>query len=321
MMMRPKISVILCTYNRPKMLQRMMKCIFDQKFKDFELLLIDNGSKDETPRLCKEYEKQDGRVRLYILPENVGPAGGKNFGLQKAEAEYICFVDDDDYCEPDYLSLFYDLITKYDADIAVSGCADEYDSGDGSGVRIVPKFDYKEIYVFDKIQGVSEFLKREKFNAAPPTKIFRKKLFDGISFIPREKGPDDIHVIYKLFVEAEKIVVCGKPTYRFHKHEDNITSYITKDMITADILDEYLFMQKERVEYISKRIPQLAAQVRYAAYSYMISHVDKICTGRGIGCDKQLEEMKRILYQNREEFLASPWITPRERDLMAKYVL
>lgn len=312
-MKRPLISVALSTYNRANMLPRMLECILRQDFPDFELLLINNGSVDNTEMICQKYKNQDNRIRIFTLQENLGPAGAKNVALQKATGDFICFVDDDDYCESNYLSLLYNSVKKYNADIAVTGCVDEYDD------KIIPKFDYPEVYVWNKTEAVSEFLKRERFNAAPPTKIFRKSLFDNISFIPCN-GPDDIHVVYKLFVEAEKVVVRGEPTYRFHKHADNVTAYITQNSITADILDLYLKMQKERVAYISDKLPVLAPQVRYAAWSYMISMVEKIQLGLGEGCDSQLAYMLRQLSNNQCEFMASEWVTEREKGLMCKYV-
>ncbi|MDF2530901.1 MAG: glycosyl transferase [Clostridia bacterium] len=314
MMKQPKISVALSTYNRADMLPRMLGCILGQDFTDYELLLINNGSVDDTDKVCRQYEKQDNRIRLFTLPENLGPAGAKNYALQKAAADYICFVDDDDYCEKNYLSLLYSSITQYNADIAVTGCVDEYET------KIVPKFDYDEVYIWNKVEAVSEFLKREKFNAAPPTKIFRKSLFDKIAFIPCI-GPDDIHVVYKLFVEAEKVVVRGNPTYRFHKHADNVTAFITENKITSAILDQYLKMQKERVRYISDKIPGLAPQVRYASYSYMISMVEKIKIGHGEGCDSQCVDMIEKLRDNQMEFLSSGWVTEREKRLMREYVI
>lgn len=313
-MKQPKISIVLSTYNRAKMLPRMLNCILEQDFTDFELLLINNGSKDDTDEVCQGYAKQDSRIRLFKLSDNLGPAGAKNFGIEKARANYICFVDDDDYCEKNYFSLLYESVTQYNAEIAVTGCVDEYDT------KIVPKFDYEEIYVWDKATGVSEFLKREKFNAAPPTKIFHKSLFDNISF-ESCIGPDDIHVTYKLFAEAERVVVRGNPTYRFHKHADNVTAFITENRITPDILEQYLRMQKERVAYISDKLPELASQVRYAAYSYMISMVEKIRTGHGEGCGSQLEYILDELRANQEEFLSSEWLTEREKRLMNQYVI
>ena len=312
-MKSPQISVALSTYNRVNMVPRMIECILGQDFCDFELLLINNGSDDNTDLVCQNYQERDSRIRFLTLPQNLGPGGAKNFALQKAIADFICFVDDDDYCEPNYLSLLYNSITQFGADIAVTGCVDEFED------KIVPKFSYEEVYVWCKTEAVSEFLKREKFNAAPPTKIFRKSLFNNISF-RTGKGPDDIHVIYKLFTEAEKVVVRGNPTYRFHKHADNVTVYVTENRINGDILNDYLKMQKDRVVYISEKLPVLSPQVRYAAWSYMISMVDKIQNGHGEDCNNHLAYMLKQLSNNQDEFLASVWVTEREKRLMGKYV-
>lgn len=310
-----KISVILSTYNRQKLLPRMLDSLLNQKFKEFEVILINNGSTDDSQSICEKYEKEDARIRLYRIEKNNGPSFARNLGINKAKSDYICFVDDDDYCEPNYLSILYNLITEYDADIAISGSVYEY-----SDQTISPKYIFDETYVYNKVDGVSEFLKRDKYNTSPATKLFKKELFENVRFIAGVKI-DDIHVIYKLFVNANKVVVNGVPTYRFYKHSGNMTGFIQKDILTPEILDDYLNMQKERVEYISKKIPILENQVRYAAFSYMISMIEKINNGHSINCELQYDIMVQRLRKNKDEFLNCKWITEREINLMTKYVL
>lgn len=313
-MNNPKISVILSTYNRQKLLPRMLDSLINQEFKEFELILINNGSTDDTKYICEEYAHKDDRIKFYIINENNGPSFARNLGIEKSSTEYLCFVDDDDYCEPNHLSNLYNFAISYNADISITGCVDEYDN------QIVPKYKFDGIFEYDKIGGVSEFLKREKFHTAPATKLFKKKLFYDVAFVP-DVRVDDIHVIYKLFVNADKVVVSGLPTYRFYKHSGNMTGFIEKDVLTPEILADYLNMQEERIEYISKKIPVLENQVRYAAFSYMISMIEKINKGYSKNCEAKYNFMKEKLLQNKDEFLTSKWITERENNLMYKYVL
>ena len=310
-----KISVILSTYNRQKLLPRMLDSLLNQEFKDFELILVNNGSTDNTQSICEEYAQKDQRIKLYRIEKNNGPSFARNLGIDKAKGDYICFVDDDDYCEQNYLSMLYNLITEYDSDIAISGSVYEYNDK-----TISPKYIFEGTYVYNKVEGVSEFLKREKYNTAPATKLFKKELFENVRFISGVKI-DDIHVIYKLFVNANKVVVNGIPIYRFHKHSGNMTGFIQKDILTPEILDDYLNMQKERVQYISERVPDLEKQVRYAEFSYMLSMVEKINNGHSINCELQYDIMIQKLCKNSDEILSCNWSTEREKDLMTKYVL
>lgn len=312
--MEKKISVIMLTYNRKELLHRALDSVLQQEFKEFELILINNGSTDGTDEVCNEYAKNDNRIRYFTIKENQGIAFARNFGIDHVQTDYIVIVDDDDYCEKTMFSHLYGMIEEYNADIAITGCVDEFSDG-----TIRPRYQYDELYVWDKEEGVSEFLKREKFDAAPCTKLFRTSLFQTIRFMLGTRI-DDIHVIYKLFVEANRVVSQAYPSYRFYKHSGNETSFLSGDKLKPEILDEYLNMQEERVSYISKHLPSLTSQVRYAKYSYMISMVERIETGLAINCEKQLLQMKRILTDNIDEFLNAKWITEREIRLFKKYV-
>jgi hypothetical protein len=208
----------------------------------------------------------------------------------------------------------YRIISENNADIAITGCVDEYADG-----TIVPKYVYEEFYQWNKEEGVSEFLKREKFHTAPGTKLFRTSLFNNVRFIVGVKI-DDIHVIYKLFVAAKKVVAQGKPYLRFYKHSGNETGFLSGDVLKSDILNDYLCMQDERVAYITEQLPSLTRQVCYAKYSYMISMIEKIELGFAIECDEQMKRMKAILKEHKEEFLNAEWVTDREINLFKKYI-
>ena len=113
----PKISVIVPVYNTEKYLTRCIDSILSQTFTDFELLLIDDGSKDSSGAICDEYAAKDNRVRVFHK-ENVGVSSARNLGLDNAKCEWIAFVDSDDWVENDYLKLLYDN----NDDLVVSAC-------------------------------------------------------------------------------------------------------------------------------------------------------------------------------------------------------
>ena len=321
--MNPDLSVVVVTYNRSALLPRAVGSILAQTFRNFELILVDNGSTDGTDKLCRRFAERDGRVRPVFLAENRGAAQGRNAGLDRVRAPFVFMLDDDDYCDRTTLAHLRGMIAEYGADIAVTGGVTEYEDG-----TVVPKYVYPETYVYNREEGVSEFLKREKYNTAPGTKLFRSTLFRNIRFTP-DTRVDDIHVIYKLFVQAGRVAAQGLPEIHFCKYGGNMTGFLhggtakksfAHEMLKPDILDDYLRMQDERVAYISGALPNLAAQARYAKYSYMISMVEKIENGMSRGCEEQLAVMRKALREHRTEFLDSPWVTPRERGLMDAYI-
>lgn len=114
----PKISVIVPVYNAEKYLHRCIDSILSQTFTDFELLLIDDGSKDKSGAICDEYAAKDSRVRVFHK-ENGGVSSARNLGLDYANSEWIAFVDADDSVLPNWLSIFIDNCTE--SDLVVQG--------------------------------------------------------------------------------------------------------------------------------------------------------------------------------------------------------
>ena len=98
-----KVSIIVPVYNVEKYLQRCIESILTQTETDFELLLIDDGSKDKSGLICDEYAQKDKRVNV-IHKENGGVSSARNLGIEKANGEWMCFIDADDYVRQDFLS-------------------------------------------------------------------------------------------------------------------------------------------------------------------------------------------------------------------------
>lgn len=104
-MRNPKISIVVPVYNAEKSISRCIDSILSQTFSDFELLLINDGSKDKSGVICDDYSEKDKRVRVFHK-ENGGVSSARNVGLDKAKGEYLCFCDSDDYVDSDWISNF-----------------------------------------------------------------------------------------------------------------------------------------------------------------------------------------------------------------------
>lgn len=115
--MNPLISVIVPVYNVEKYLRQCIDSILAQTYKNFELILVDDGSKDKSGEICDEYAKKDPRIRVYHK-KNGGASSARNYGLDNAKGEYISFCDSDDYVEPSWLSIFIDGMSN--ADMVIS---------------------------------------------------------------------------------------------------------------------------------------------------------------------------------------------------------
>ncbi|NFA59972.1 glycosyltransferase [Clostridium sporogenes] len=309
-----KISVIIVTYDRKKYLVRSLESILSQSFSNFELILVNNGSTDGTYELCTNYAEKDSRIKVINIEKNHGASRGRNIGIDVASSEYITIVDDDDYCEKKMLEHLVNLASEYDSDISMCGSYNDFSN------KLEPYFIFDEVLILDKVKGLDELLKREKYNVAPPTKLFRKSLFEGIKF-PEETLVDDIHVIYKVFAKAKKVVAKGTPLYYFRKHESNMTNFIQSNNLTPELLKEYLSMYKKRTIYLSEKIPEITPRARYSEWSYMISMCDKIKKYNCKNCSDQYIYMQNQLMNNYKEIIECPFITKDEFNKLKNIML
>ena len=299
------ISVIMLTYNREDMVSRAIESILAQTYRDFEYIIVDNGSTDRSGAIADEYAAKDPRVRvIHRARGNIG--AGRNTGLDAAKGEYIAFIDDDDWAEPDWLEFLLSLLTEYGADAAIAGAADKV-------------FDEKRFMTAE--EAIIELMWRKRYNMAFPDKLFRRELFAENRF-PEDGAYDDIALMYRVLAEAKRgVAYHGLPKYTFYRHESNNSAWTTHhELLDAATLDEYLRAYRTRTEWLSGIFPSSAAAFRYFEWSFMISMVEKINRLHLAGCEKQLAAMTRELTEHREEFLRCPEILDFEKEWMGRYV-
>ena len=165
--MRPKISVIIPVYNAEKYLKQCLDSIVCQVFKDFEVILVNDGSSDGSATICNEYVQNDSRFKL-IHKENGGVSTARNVGLDNAKGEWITFVDSDDVLMPDFLISLLNQ-TKNNADFIVSSINRLRED------KKTTLFEYKK----NELLTVKEFLLNYdmyQFFAGPWGKLFKNKV-------------------------------------------------------------------------------------------------------------------------------------------------
>lgn len=314
-MAKTEISVIMLTYNREGLVARAIESILNQTFKDFEFIIVDNGSTDRSGAIADEYALKDSRIKI-IHREQGNIGSGRNAGLDAATGKYVAFIDDDDYAETDFLEFLYNLAKNHNADIAVCGSTKE-ENGQQLPNGI---YQYDEKYIMDAEQATVNFLWRKLYNAAMPTKLVRREMFDNIRFLNEGKY-DDITTTYRYFANAEIVVAHGLPKYCFYRHPGNNSSAATKHHLLNPVqLDEYLAAFRERTEYISKVLPRLAGLALYSEWSYMISMVEKIHRYGLNNCADLLELMCDNLRAHWDDFYNGKYILEFEKGWMERYV-
>lgn len=294
----------MLTYNRQQFVGRAIESILAQTLEDFELIVINNGSTDDSGKVAEAYAQKDGRIRVFHCERgNIGK--GRNRGLDEAQGDYIAFFDDDDYCEPDFLQFLYDLAVENQADVAICGAADK-------------AFDDKIAMTAE--EAVIHLLWRKRYNMAFPTKLFTRKMAGSLHF-PEEGSFDDIALMYKVLGQADRVMYHGLPKYTFYRHESNNSAWTTNhSLLNAQTLAEYLQVYQKRTLWLCAKFPQSEALFQYFTWSFMISMVEKIHRLQLKDCQVQLAYMEKELQNNRREFIDSPWIQDFEKEWMDKYV-
>lgn len=239
-----KISIIVPIYNKEKYLIKCIDSIINQTFSDFELILIDDGSSDWSPRICDQYSKIDKRITI-IHKENGGISDARNVGLKLAKADYVGFVDPDDYIEKDmYEKLFFACI-KYKSDISMCGRYDIYKNAKNT------RFSFKWLKLWSAKEAIKNLLQWNNIDSALWDKIFKRELFEDILF-PVWKYHEDIFVLVKILSKTNKVAHIGESKYYYCHRINSITSE-TFSLRRMALLEA----AKEVSDFIAIKYPEL----------------------------------------------------------------
>lgn len=212
-----KISIIVPVYKVEQYLERCVNSLINQTYKNIEIILVDDGSPDQCPKMCDDYASEDSRIKV-IHKKNGGLSDARNAGLDAAIGEYIAFVDSDDWVEPDFIEQLYVNAKKENADISIIGCTLVWDDG-----RRKPVSNDKGYYVFDNEKAIREMLAQRKFGCMVCQKMYRKQIFDTVRF-PVGKLYEDVAVSMPTFLRARKVVVSENQGYNYYQRDDSIVN-------------------------------------------------------------------------------------------------
>lgn len=304
-----KISVIMLTYNRIQFVEKMINCVLNQTFRDFEFVIVNNGSTDNTCEVLEKYTLLDNRINVVTTEKPLRIGEARNIGIEKSKGEYISFVDDDDSMSKEYLSFLVELLEEYSAEIAIGGTSEEYTDG-----SIKNQCVFSERRAITNAEAVKYLLQRKKIRAGLAAKLVKRELFVNNPF-PADAVHEDIHVTYRLLCCAKNVAIDGTSIYTFFIHGKNTSSFNNNvECWTAGKLSEYIEAFRSRAEYISSKIPELSEIAYYSLYSYEISMCRQLIEkSNGIRRDVLLK-MKEDLINNKDIILEYDQLTDIERN-------
>ena len=296
-MTTPLISVIVPVYRVEKYLERCVKSILSQTYKNLEVILVDDGSPDQCPAICDACAEKDARVKV-IHQENKGLSGARNAGIDAASGEYLAFVDSDDYVSPHFIEELYQLLQ--DTGCAIGQCRFSYVKGDG----LVEEGDsafciYRGESLMEQLYGPEE--KATCFVVAW-NKLYRAELFKetGIRY-PEGRIHEDEATTYRLFHEAKKLAFLDRALYGYYtENGGSITSVFSAKRL------QWLTAHEERIAFFKKNgyeklLPAAYRKLCDACITFYFRCTEQV---------KDAEELKKELRKRLETYRANgaAWI-------------
>lgn len=271
-MSKTEISVIVPVYKIEKYLPQCIESLLNQSFDNFELVLVNDGSPDNCPKICNDYAKKDARVRV-VHKKNGGLLSARKEGLNNATGKYIAFVDGDDWVDKYYLDILYKLATANKADLVVTGHFREFD---GKIETIKPK----TIGVFNEKEIKDDILPKAIFNGRfcehgvstyVWNKLFLKSKLSKVLYdVPNDiiMG-EDAAITYTYLTITKRMVVSKIPLCYYRQRHDSIVKSIENPQMEYYRLGLLMNFLKTRLQSVLST-NNLNQQITYYLYSQIL---------------------------------------------------
>ena len=227
-----KLSVIVPVFNSQKYLHRCISSILNQTHKELQLILVDDGSTDDSGRICDSFAENDSRI-IVIHQSNVGVSEARNRGLEVATGDFITFVDSDDYIESIMYEELIRLLVKYNADISHCG----YKRVDAEGVVLKEVNGTHRVFCQNSIEASNCFLQGKYFNCGIWNKLFKSELFKDIRFDGNLRINEDVVVGFLAFQKAKNIVFCDESYYCYVVHKESACNTVDDKKRILDVIE------------------------------------------------------------------------------------
>lgn len=247
--MEPLLSVIVPVYKVEAYLGKCLQSLTAQTYSNLEILLVDDGSPDQSGAICDRWAEQDGRIRV-IHQENQGAGAARNAALDVAQGELIGFVDSDDYLSPQMYAHLYSLM-EGDVDIAECEILETEDDScpldDGTGA---------EVHSYSGVEAMSLHIEDTWFRQTPPNKLYRRRVLEGVHF-PVGNLIDDEYVTYRAIGASRRLV---HSTARMYAYRQQPGSAMHKPYSLKRL--EGIRAKQERLVFLEENMEALVPQAK-----------------------------------------------------------
>lgn len=248
------ISVIVPVYKVEKYIHQCIQSVLKQTYKDYEIILVDDGSPDNCPAICDEYAQKYNNIRV-LHKENGGLSDARNAGTQIAKGEYVTYVDSDDYIGEEYLETLWKLSIKYDADICVVGIETFYE-----GKMPKKQKELEEEFCYTGIEALEKMLYQKTLDTSACAMLLPIEIALANPF-PYKKFHEDEFTTYKYYTSVSKVAVTSKKQYFYLQRAGSIMH--TFGQASLDELDA----ADNLVEVCEKKYPDIVVAAKSKKFS------------------------------------------------------
>ena len=298
-----KISVLIPMYNVEQYLARCLDSVINQTYKNLEIIIVDDGSEDQSNAIAEQYAASDPRIKI-ITQKNGGNAAARNTALKHATGDWLAFIDSDDYVAPTYIETLYKTATKHHADMAIC----KYQIYDWEHPQ-EPSGENKDT-VMNTAEALKALFYQKDITTGPHCKIYKTELFVNKKF-PEGKICEDLAILYQIFARAKKIVLNDQVLYFYLSNPSGTMNKQMKNFRPERAVA--LDFCEEAVAFVDKNFPELHT----AAVNRLFTEAIYIITD--IPNTKELAKISKrtwqIIKDHRQEVINDPESKPN----MQKY--
>lgn len=259
-MINPLISVIVPCYKVENYLSKCIKSIINQTYSNLEIFLVDDGSPDNTGKICEEYAIQDKRIKV-IHKENGGLSDARNVAIDIATGEYILFIDSDDYVSPNHIEHLFEMITKAKADIAIEWLQPFYEGTE----PIIDSLNGKKEFIVNADDALINMFYQKDFDTNACAKLYKHNLFDNVRY-PKGWLYEDLPTTYKLILKSKKIIYSNYKSYYYLLRKNSIEGMPFKPLKYESCIKIINQLEKDRNNMNPK--VQKALDCRVASFAF-----------------------------------------------------
>ena len=231
--MTEKITVIVPVYNVENYLNKCLDSLINQTYKNLEIIVINDGSTDNSGEICQEYAQKDNRI-IYVEQENGGLSDARNAGLERMTGSYVTFVDSDDWVEPNYVEVLHNKLIGYQADIAIGNYYSYNEDEAMYYFHVNSESYYEKLYdnisIFENLYDAKQMKSFSLISAWG--KLYKAELFDYIRFDKGKLGEDG-YINQKLYLLVQKVIYINQGLYAYRQRSGSITKTWTEKWMHA----------------------------------------------------------------------------------------